>query len=65
VKKRTKPDLKACIHSTLRCAAQQLELLNIIDLYGVNATDASPAEAKIYEDARALAIAYIKKGAEL
>jgi len=63
--KRAKPDLKTCIHSALHCAAQQLEALNIIDLYGVAAFDAVPTEAKVYEDARALAIAYIKKGVEL
>jgi len=65
MKKRTKPDLKACIHVALRCAVQQLEELNIIDLYGAAAAGATLAESKIYEDACALAIAYIKKGAEL
>ena len=54
-KQRIKPDLKTCVRNALRCATQQLELLNIIDLYGVSATDAPPLEAKIYEDARALA----------
>jgi hypothetical protein len=63
---RLKPDLKTCVRNALRCASQQLEELNIIDLYGDAITDSTPVlDAKVYEDARTLAIAYIKKGAEL
>ena len=66
MKKHTKPDLKTCVCSALRHAAQQLEELNIVDLYGAVISDSTlVSDYKIYEDARALAIAYIKKGAEL
>ena len=59
------PDLKVCTQSALRCALEQLEAFTIIDLYGVHATDCSHAAYKIYEEARALAVNYIKKGIEL
>lgn len=59
------PDLKVCAQSALRCALEQLEAFTIIDLYGVHATDCSYAAYKIYEDAKALAVNYIKKGIEL
>jgi hypothetical protein len=59
------PDLKKCVQGALRCMVQQLEQYTVIDLYGVDATDCTTAASKIYEDAKQIAINYIKKGVDL
>ena len=57
------PDLKSATQAALSTVADYVESLNIDTLFGTRARR-TPAEYAVLEEARKLAIAYVRKGVQ-